>query len=213
MINTTKNEESVAVSHKIDAVNFEDVGLEYLSELLGNDYIPEEPVNDIKLQQSLSIARIEPIEPEVITSAEPQTKLPAAEQPISFTDLEHSILQKLAEGTSAKGVSKEIGVPLATITKFVQKKEVQEYLNESIKARNLVIKTQLPTMLLDIIDAKLQRLNENPELSLADATKKDVVDIAKILADVVKIGETSDKQQELTGFQLIYNQLNVLNDK
>ena len=213
MINTTKNEESVAVSHKIDAVNFEDVGLEYLSELLGNDYIPEEPVNDIKLQQSLSIATIEPIEPEVITSAEPQTKLPAAEQPISFTDLEHSILQKLAEGTSAKGVSKEIGVPLATITKFVQKKEVQEYLNESIKARNLVIKTQLPTMLLDIIDAKLQRLNENPELSLADATKKDVVDIAKILADVVKIGETSDKQQELTGFQLIYNQLNVLNDK
>ena len=213
MINTTKNEESVAVSHKIDAVNFEDVGLEYLSELLGNDYIPEEPVNDIKLQQSLSIARIEPVEPEVITSAEPQTKLPAAEQPISFTDLEHSILQKLAEGTSAKGVSKEIGVPLATITKFVQKKEVQEYLNESIKARNLVIKTQLPTMLLDIIDAKLQRLNENPELSLADATKKDVVDIAKILADVVKIGETSDKQQELTGFQLIYNQLNVLNDK
>jgi hypothetical protein len=65
-------------------------------------------------------------------------------------------------------------------------------------------------MLMEIMEAKLDRIKENGELTLADSTKKDVVEIAKTLADILKMQDASDKKEELTGFQLIYNQLNVM---
>lgn len=180
----------------LEVSDFSDVGDEYIASL------------NALLSAPVETEVIEDITPQVQEKQEKPEKAPKV---ISFSALEHQILEKLTESSQSKAsIAKELGLPTSAITQFANKKEVQEYINDAIKARNLMIKTQLPNMLMEIMEAKLDRIKDNGELTLADSTKKDVVDIAKTLADILKIQDSSDKKEELTGFQLIYNQLNVL---
>ena len=182
-----------------------DVGEEYLNSLNELLSSPNE-VETVETTEFVEKSQISTtITPEVKEKAQKPSKV------ISFSALEYQILEKLTETSQSKAsIAKELGLPVSAISAFANRKETQEYINDAIKARNLMIKTQIPNMLMEIMEAKLDRIKENGELTLADSTKKDVVEIAKTLADILKMQDASDKKEELTGFQLIYNQLNVM---
>ena len=141
-----------------------DVGEEYLNSLNELLSAPNEveTVETTEFVEKLQISTT--ITPEV---KEKPSKV------ISFSALEHQILEKLTETSQSKAsIAKELGLPVSAISAFANRKETQEYINDAIKARNLMIKTQIPNMLMEIMEAKLDRIKENGELTLADSTKK-----------------------------------------
>lgn len=130
---------------------------------------------------------------------------------MQFTALEHQIMEMLAEGSnSPKKISTALGIPASTVTKFLARDDVRKYAQELIDARNTAIKAHLPTMLMGIIEAKLERIMEDPEASLADASKKDIVDIARVVNELIKTSDsvTTAQDTKMDAFSAIYTQIN-----
>lgn len=154
-----------------------------------------------------SLATQEPSE--VQQSLEPFDDKPSkGKKALVFTAMEHQIIEAVVLGKTPKLVAKELGIPVASINRLLAKPDVTEHVQELITARNLAYKAYLPQLLMEIIEAKVQRIEDNPEATMADlATKKDVVDIAKVLSDVLKSTDKSEAKEEATGFQLIYQQI------
>lgn len=133
------------------------------------------------------------------------------EKPVSFTALENEVLIALAEGKSIKQISLELGIPQSAINRLTRDKKASEHLKEMISARNTAIKAYLPQLMMSIIEDKVDKIKNNPEATIGDITRKDVVDVAKVLNELLK-GSDSTSQEEASGFNLIYQQIGVLNN-
>lgn len=160
---------------------------------------------DMSLDTALDVDIIEYDEPQ-------QSKKPTkSKPPKQFTAIEHQIMEMLAEGTnSAKVISTTLGIPQATINRFLARDDVKKHAQELIDARNTAIKAYLPTLLMGIIEARLEKLEEDPEASLASASKKDIVDIARVVNELIKTSDsaTSAQDTKLDAFSAIYAQIN-----
>lgn len=129
---------------------------------------------------------------------------------LTLSDLERKIVEGLASRKTAKSLSMELGVPLLAITNLIRKPGVSEFLQEIIDARNMLMKMSLPDLLMSIIEDKVAQNQENEEGRLADLTRKDVVDVAKQLNDMLKTTDSASKEEAEDKFTKLYQQINII---
>lgn len=125
---------------------------------------------------------------------------------IPLTPIETKILEYASLGKTPKHIGVSLGIPTSTVTRFLAKKEVKEVIDTMVEARNKALLNYLPNLLMDIIDSKIERVQQDPELSMADASKKDIVEIAKTISDIIK-GSSSTEKQEGSGVVNFYQTL------
>ena len=126
---------------------------------------------------------------------------------LRLTIMESKIVERAALGVTPKSISSTLGIPVTTINRLLAKKEVSEALDKIVEARNKAILAHLPTLLIDIIEDKVAMAKES-DGRLADVSKRDVVDIAKTISDIIKAG-TSTKETEATGLTAFYQTFNL----
>lgn len=128
---------------------------------------------------------------------------------IKLSPLETLIVQHAAANKTPKAIATSLGLPSSAVHRVLANKDVEAYLDELVKARNKAIEAYLPGMLMDIVEAKLDAIHNDPDKTLADASKRDLADIAKIISDMTQKSQVSDisKQDGVTAF---YQQLNII---
>jgi len=124
--------------------------------------------------------------------------------------LEREILDGLSQAKSPKALSVELGIPRTAITSLLRKPGVTEFVQELVDARNQAMKLYLPDLLMGIIEDKVAQNQEDEEARLANLTRKDVVDVAKQLNDMLKTTGSVDKEEAEDKFSKIYQQINVI---
>lgn len=127
-----------------------------------------------------------------------------------LSDLERKILEGLSNNKSKKDLAVELGVPSAAIANLLRKDGVPAFLQELVDARNQLIKMQLPNLLLEILEDKVAKNKEDEESRPADLTRKDVVDVAKQLNDMLKTTGSESKEEAEDKFMKLYQQINII---
>ena len=155
-----------------------------------------------------------PIDLGTFTPPEPAEKKPTTELdslsadtdiPIMLTPIEERIVIAATKGSTTKTIATSIGLPLSAVNNVLKRKDVKEYIKEMVDIRNDAIKNYLPGLLMDIIEDKIAKAEEE-DIRLADTSRKDIVEIAKQLSEVVKT--TDDNTGPADAFTNIYQQIN-----
>lgn len=128
---------------------------------------------------------------------------------LALTDLEIDIVRQVVSGKRIDAISNSLGIPKATITNLIRKDKVKEFIQEMVDARNLALKMELPNLLMQMIEDKIQ-MAEDEGVLLGATTKKDIVDIIKQLNDTIKVSDSSSTKDEEDSFTRVYNQINVI---
>lgn len=115
---------------------------------------------------------------------------------IPITPIEKQILEDTAMGRSPKQIAVKLGIPKNTIVRFLAKKEVREVVDTMVEANNKAILNYLPNLLMEVIEAKIDRVQQDADLTIADASKKDIVEIAKTISDILKTNTSTDKSEQ-----------------
>ena len=128
---------------------------------------------------------------------------------IKLSPIETIIVQHAASNKTPKMIATSLGLPTSAVHRVLANKDVEAYLDELVKARNKAIEAYLPGLLMDIVEAKLEAIEADPEKTLADASKRDLADIAKMISEMTQKSQVSDisKQDGVTAF---YQQLNII---
>lgn len=128
---------------------------------------------------------------------------------IKLSPIETIIVQHAASNKTPKMIATSLGLPTSAINRVLANKDVEAYLDELVKARNKAIEAYLPGLLMDIVEAKLEAIDMDPEKTLADASKRDLVDIAKMITDMTQKSQVSDASKQ-DGVMAFYQQLNIV---
>lgn len=126
-----------------------------------------------------------------------------------LSPIEIEIVKHAAANKSPKAIAISLGLPTSAVSRTLANKDVEGYLDSLVKARNKAIEAYLPGLLMDIVEAKVESIKNDPERSLAELSKRDIVDIAKILSEMTQKSQVSDntKTDGITNF---YQQLNMI---
>ena len=126
-----------------------------------------------------------------------------------LSPIEIQIVQHAAANKTPKAIAISLGLPTSAVSRTLANKDVEGYLDSLVKARNKAIEAYLPGLLMDIVEAKVEMIQNDPERSLAELSKRDIVDIAKILSEMTQKSQVSDntKTDGITNF---YQQLNMI---
>lgn len=130
-------------------------------------------------------------------------------QGLMLTDLEIEILRGVVSGKRTQVISKELGIPQASILTLIKKDKVKEFIQEMVDARNLALKMELPNLLTRIIQDKIDAADAEG-LTLGETTKKDIVDIIKQLNDTIKVSDSTASRDSEDSFTKIYQQINMI---
>lgn len=128
---------------------------------------------------------------------------------IKLSPIETIIVQHAASNKTPKMIATSLGLPTSAVSRVLANKDVEAYLDELVKARNKAIEAYLPGLLMDIIEAKLEAIDMDPEKTLADASKRDLADIAKMVTDMTQKSQVSDASKQ-DGVMAFYQQLNIV---
>ena len=128
---------------------------------------------------------------------------------IKLSPIETIIVQHAAANKTPKAIATSLGLPTSAVIRVLANKDVECYLDGLVKARNKAIEAYLPEMLMSIVEAKLEAIEADPEKSLADASRRDIVDIAKIITDMTQKSQVSDASKT-DGVTAFYQQLNII---
>lgn len=128
---------------------------------------------------------------------------------IKLSPIETMIVKHAASNKSPKSIAISLGLPQSAVVRVLANKDVESYLDSLVKARNKAIEAYLPGLLMEVIEAKVERIMSDPEASLADASKRDLADIAKIVADMTQKSQVSDATKT-DGITAFYQQLNII---
>ena len=129
---------------------------------------------------------------------------------LTLSTLERQIVEGLASNKSPKALAYELGIPQRAITNLMRRPEVAAFITEVIDARNQALKLHIVDTLVAVFDDKIQKNAEDEESRLADLTRKDIVDMAKTLNDLIKTSDSQKQEEEQDQFAKIYNQINVI---
>lgn len=168
------------------------MALEVSSEILG----------ELKVPHSLPS-----LSSNVSTDLQALTALPTSL--IKLSPIETIIVQHAASNKTPKMIATSLGLPTSAINRVLANKDVEAYLDELVKARNKAIEAYLPGLLMDIVEAKLEAIDMDPEKTLADASKRDLADIAKMITDMTQKSQVSDASKQ-DGVMAFYQQLNII---
>lgn len=130
-------------------------------------------------------------------------------QGLMLTDLEIEILRGVVSGKRTQVISKELGIPQASILTLIKKDKVKEFMQEMVDARNLALKMELPNLLTRMIQDKIDAADAEG-LTLGETTKKDIVDIIKQLNDTIKVSDSTTSRDSEDSFTKIYQQINMI---
>lgn len=130
-------------------------------------------------------------------------------QGLMLTDLEIEILRGVVSGKRTQVISKELGIPQASILTLIKKDKVKEFIQEMVDARNLALKMELPNLLTRMIQDKIDAADAEG-LTLGETTKKDIVDIIKQLNDTIKVSDSTTSRDSEDSFTKIYQQINMI---
>lgn len=130
-------------------------------------------------------------------------------QGLMLTDLEIEILRGVVSGKRTQVISKELGIPQASILTLIKKDKVKEFIQEMVDARNLALKMELPNLLTRMIQDKIDAADAEG-LTLGETTKKDIVDIIKQLNDTIKVSDSTASRDSEDSFTKIYQQINMI---
>lgn len=128
---------------------------------------------------------------------------------LMLSDIETEIIRSVVSGKRPKIISQELGIPQASILNLIRKDQVKEFIQEMVDARNLALKMELPNLLMQMIQDKID-IADAEGITLGETTKKDIVDIIKQLNDTIKVSDSSSSKGEEDGFTKIYQQINMI---
>lgn len=128
---------------------------------------------------------------------------------LMLSDTEVEILRGVVSGKRVKVISQDLGIPQASILTLIKKDKVKEFIQEMVDARNLALKMELPNLLTQMIQDKIDAI-EASDMTLGESTKKDIPDLIKQLGDMIKVSDSSSVKGEEDGFSKIYNQINLI---
>ena len=132
---------------------------------------------------------------------------------LTLSSLERKIVERLASGVAAKSIAIELGIPRIAITNLMRRQEVSEFITEVIDARNQLLKLQIVDTIAAVFEDKVAANAEDEEARLADLTRKDIVDVARTLNDLIKTSDSTAKEEAEDRMTQIYNQINVIQNE
>lgn len=127
---------------------------------------------------------------------------------IALSELESQIIISLATGGTQGSTALALGIPVESIAALLKRKGVQEYLKELKAARKEQMVTYAAESVFEILQDK-RALAVDEGIRPADTTRKDTIDVARQLVEILKTSDTSTAQQkEDDVFTKLYLQIN-----
>ena len=126
-----------------------------------------------------------------------------------LSHIETSVVMSLAKGSSQKGASISLGLPLTAIANLIKRDGVREYIADLREARMMQMRSGLSEIVYDTLLDKVERAEESG-VRLADTTRKDPIEIAKILSDILKGEQHRIITNEQSPFATVYQQINII---
>jgi hypothetical protein len=130
---------------------------------------------------------------------------------LMLSTIEEKIITGLVSG-SRKAVASDLGIPLNAVVELMRKKGVKEYLAELREAQREMLMNRAIQVVSATLEDKIDIINEDEEKRLGTATRKDPVDIAKTLSEMLK-SSTPLETEAANPMAKIYQQINILNSE
>ncbi len=114
----------------------------------------------------------------------------SSEEPLSL--LERSVCELYAQGKSTTLIALELNVSTHSVNKVIASKKTKKFLKDIINEQFNVLKEGRLRILNKIINDKLAKLEKENGGDLANATKKDVVDLMREMDIMLKEREKKE---------------------
>ena len=99
---------------------------------------------------------------------------------LAVTPIESGILREVMGGASADSIALSLGLPVGIVRTFLRKKEVKDYIKEVRTTAAEVDQMMLADTLRGVVTQRI----EDCEGDLSLITKKDTLDVIKVLAEM-----------------------------
>jgi len=103
-----------------------------------------------------------------------------------MTVMETNICELYSTGMSTKGIAEELGIEPYTVRNVLAKPHIKDFVSELINAQYTTSIEGRLRVINKIIDAKLEKIEEEYNGDFSKATKKDVVDLLMIADGMLK---------------------------
>jgi len=103
-----------------------------------------------------------------------------------MTALETNICELYSIGKSTKGIAEELGISPTTVRNTLGKPHIKDFVSELVNAQYASSLEGRLRIVNKIIDAKLEKIEEEYDGDFSKATKKDVVDMLMIADGMLK---------------------------
>jgi hypothetical protein len=103
-----------------------------------------------------------------------------------MTTLETQICELYSIGHSTKSIAESLGIGPNTVRSTLAKPHIKEFVNELINAQYVTTLEGRLRILNKIVDAKLEKIEEEYDGDFSKATKKDIVDLLVIGDNMLK---------------------------
>jgi len=113
-----------------------------------------------------------------------------------LSTIERYVVEMKVRGYSNKRIAKELGLPYQYISRTLSKPYVKEFYNAIMKEIKENAKNVVVSVIMRTLEDKIEQIEKHGG-NFANATDKDILDIAKMLDDVMK--EEERKKLGTTG--------------
>ena len=127
----------------------------------------------------------------------------------SLSVIETEILMQLATSTSRSSVADSLGLPVTVIAELLRRKGVREWLAELKSARRDQMLTYATEVVAATLRDKMDIITNDDDKRLGTSTRKDHIELAKTLTDMLK-GQSTIEEQSNNPLAKIYQQINIL---
>ena len=108
------------------------------------------------------------------------------EPAVPMTVLESDICELYSVGKSTKAISAELGIQPHTVRNTLAKPHIRDFVNELVNAQYLSKLEGRVRIINSVIDAKLEKIEEDFDGDLSKVTKKDIIDLMVISDNMAK---------------------------
>jgi len=123
----------------------------------------------------------------------------------TITPLTEKVVELYSRGVKKKDIAFELGMTTVEVTRFLAKPEIQILVNDIIKTTGNAIVAKNLGLIEDIIEAKLERIKNTDDKTMADATSKDIVDLMSIVSNMTIAKERLETEQDSNTYIQILN--------
>ena len=136
--------------------------------------------------EKLDIVLEDPSEDLEITDPVVHNPLVAVEPAKPMTVLESNVCELYSLGRSSKAISDELGVTPSTVRNILSKPHIRDFVGDLINAQYTTKLEGRLRIINSVIDAKLEKIEQEFDGDLSKVTKKDVIDLIVISDNIQK---------------------------